>query len=228
MGRRDCGAHVFFWQTIIPSWSRGFARFSNRNSMWPGRSPRGEEVRHEPTRRVPEQWRAFGREADSKPDRPGRLARRGRQEVYRARSRSFEVEVDIRPRFSESQAKLRRSVPGVVISDHDLSNGYCWKDLLQELGVLEDPPPLIVVTRLADDFLWAEVLNLGAHDLLAKPFDKRDVLHAVSTASRTARTNALCGRSGEFPFWGKLAAKPKRVPRLTHRKYRQRPARDKS
>jgi DNA-binding response OmpR family regulator len=130
--------------------------------------------------------------------------------------------------FRESQAKLRRSVPGVVISDHDLSNGYCWKDLLQELGVLEDPPPLIVVTRLADDFLWAEVLNLGAHDLLAKPFDKRDVLHAVSTASRTARTNALCGRSGEFPFWGKLAAKPKRVPRLTHRKYRQRPARDKS
>jgi DNA-binding response OmpR family regulator len=86
--------------------------------------------------------------------------------------------------FRESQAKLRRSVPGVVISDHDLSNGYCWKDLLQELGVLEDPPPLIVVTRLTDNFLWAEVLNLGAHDLLAKPFDKREVLHAVSTASR--------------------------------------------
>jgi DNA-binding response OmpR family regulator len=86
--------------------------------------------------------------------------------------------------FRESQAKLRRSVPGVVISDHDLSNGYCWKDLLQELRLLEDPPPLIVVTRLADDFLWAEVLNLGAHDLLAKPFDKREVLHAVSTASK--------------------------------------------
>jgi DNA-binding response OmpR family regulator len=37
---------------------------------------------------------------------------------------------------------------------------------------------------LADERLWAEVLNLGAYDLLAKPFDVREVLHAVTTACR--------------------------------------------
>ena len=37
-------------------------------------------------------------------------------------------------------------------------------------------------SRLADDRLWAEALNLGAWDVLAKPFEKSEVLRAVSTA----------------------------------------------
>ncbi len=73
---------------------------------------------------------------------------------------------------------------GVVISDSRFPDGSCWKDLLRELEKLGDPPPLIVVDRLADDRLWAEVLNLGAYDLLAKPFDRREVRHAVMSACR--------------------------------------------
>jgi CheY-like chemotaxis protein len=38
-----------------------------------------------------------------------------------------------------------------------------------------DPPMLIVTSRLADDYLWAEALNLGAYDVLAKPFDASEV-----------------------------------------------------
>jgi FixJ family two-component response regulator len=37
---------------------------------------------------------------------------------------------------------------------------------------------------LADDRLWAEVLNMGGYDLLMKPFDEREVLHAASMACR--------------------------------------------
>ncbi len=86
--------------------------------------------------------------------------------------------------FRETQIALRKALPGVVISDSSLSDGHCWRDLLYEIENMEDPPLLIVADRLADDRLWAEVLNLGAHDLLAKPFDKREVLHVVSTAYR--------------------------------------------
>jgi DNA-binding response OmpR family regulator len=86
--------------------------------------------------------------------------------------------------FRETQIALRKTLPGVVISDSSLSDGHCWRDLLIEIETMEDPPLLIVADRLADDRLWAEVLNLGAHDLLAKPFDKREVLYAVSTACR--------------------------------------------
>lgn len=79
---------------------------------------------------------------------------------------------------------LRRSRVGVVISDSRLSDGHCWKDLLGEIQAMEGPPPLVVADRLADEHLWAEVLNLGAYDLLAKPFDAREVRHAVEAASR--------------------------------------------
>src|SRR5690348_9402646 len=84
----------------------------------------------------------------------------------------------------ETQNTLRRSTAGVVISDSHLSDGCCWKDLLTGMKDLRDPPPLIVADRLADERLWAEVLNLGAYDLLAKPFDAKEVLHAVASACR--------------------------------------------
>ncbi len=84
--------------------------------------------------------------------------------------------------FLETQIALRRSPVGVVISEGLLSDGHSWKDLLREMQNMKHPPPLIVADRLADERLWAEVLNLGAYDLLAKPFEAKEVLHAVSTA----------------------------------------------
>jgi DNA-binding NtrC family response regulator len=86
--------------------------------------------------------------------------------------------------LSQTQAALSRSPVGVVISEPCLSDGHCWKDLLSELQKMKHPPPLIVAGCLTDEHLWVEVLNLGAYDLLATPFDAKEVLHAVSTACR--------------------------------------------
>ena len=44
------------------------------------------------------------------------------------------------------------------------------------------PPQLIVADRLADDALWAEVLNLGGYDLLMTPFEPEEVWRVVSMA----------------------------------------------
>lgn len=89
----------------------------------------------------------------------------------------------------QTQIALSRSPVGVVISESCLLDGHCWKDVLLELQKMEDPPPLVVADRLADERLWSEVLNLGAYDLLAKPFDVKEVLHVVTTACRR-RENA--------------------------------------
>jgi DNA-binding response OmpR family regulator len=40
----------------------------------------------------------------------------------------------------------------------------------------------MVTSRLADERLWAEALNLGAYDVLAKPFDGREVIRILSLA----------------------------------------------
>ena len=83
----------------------------------------------------------------------------------------------------EAREYLRHDSRYVVICEKDLPD-CTWKDILEELAVLEEPPPLIVTSRLADERLWAEVLNLGGYDVLAKPFDPLEVVRVVSLAWR--------------------------------------------
>ena len=77
------------------------------------------------------------------------------------------------------QAKSQ-SVP-VIVCERDFHDGN-WKLLLDEVGRLTTPPRLIVASRFADERLWAEVLNLGGHDVLVTPFDADEVHRVVSYA----------------------------------------------
>jgi FixJ family two-component response regulator len=56
--------------------------------------------------------------------------------------------------------------------------------MLEHISLLPYPPLLIVTSRLADARLWAEALNLGAYDVLAKPFDATEVIRSASRAWR--------------------------------------------
>ena len=57
-----------------------------------------------------------------------------------------------------------------------------WQVMLDRVLSLPDPPFMVVTSRLADDRLWAEALNLGAYDVLSKPFDKTEVNRIVRSA----------------------------------------------
>ncbi len=83
--------------------------------------------------------------------------------------------------WGEAVQLLRRRRTGVVICERDFPDG-AWQDLLERLGTLPHPPPMIVTSRYADETLWAEVLNLGGYDVLAKPFDVPEVIRIVSLA----------------------------------------------
>jgi DNA-binding response OmpR family regulator len=72
---------------------------------------------------------------------------------------------------------------GVVISERELPEGG-WREMLDHLLQRTEPPPLLVTSRLADDALWAEVLNVGGYDVLAKPLDGEEVARVVSAAVR--------------------------------------------
>ncbi len=76
---------------------------------------------------------------------------------------------------------LRQAPIPVVICESEVAQGT-WKDLLAEFGHLAEPPLLIVTSRLADESLWAEVLSLGGYDVLMKPFDRTEVVRAISLA----------------------------------------------
>jgi DNA-binding NtrC family response regulator len=69
----------------------------------------------------------------------------------------------------------------VLLCERELHPGT-WIDVLEHITLLPHAPSLIVSSRLADDRLWAEALNLGAWDVLAKPFDHIGVIRSVKSA----------------------------------------------
>lgn len=60
---------------------------------------------------------------------------------------------------------------------------HCWKDawkLIQNSSLY--PPPRLLVAAPDDERLWAEIINLGAFDLLVKPFHQEEVRWVVTDA----------------------------------------------
>jgi DNA-binding response OmpR family regulator len=90
----------------------------------------------------------------------------------------------------------------VVFCERSLPDGE-WQDVLSEISKFAVPPRVAVVSRLADERLWLEVLNLGGHDVLSKPLvedELRNVLgslppHSVQSALRP-RLSVVRSRSG--------------------------------
>ena len=85
-------------------------------------------------------------------------------------------------------ALLRGQPVPVVITERDLPLGD-WKDLLAAIQHLAHRPLLVVTSRLADEYLWTEVLNLGGHDVLAKPFQGKELRWVLESAWRTPAHN---------------------------------------
>ena len=84
-------------------------------------------------------------------------------------------------KMAQAMEELSRERVAVVICERNLIDGN-WKDVLSDLAAIWNPPRLIVVSRLADDELWIEVLNMGGFDLLSAPFREVEVAHAVGSA----------------------------------------------
>jgi DNA-binding response OmpR family regulator len=78
-------------------------------------------------------------------------------------------------------AELRQNQVPLVISERDLWPGT-WREMLAATTRSPGPPFLVVTSRFADESLWAEALNIGAYDVLAKPFDAIEVRRVISLA----------------------------------------------
>jgi len=93
---------------------------------------------------------------------------------------------------------------GVTICDTEVQDGD-WRALLRNLQGRTHPPNVIVSSRLADERLWAEVLNLGGYDVLVQPFDRSEVLRVAGMAWMAWRRSCQ-SRSGEAPRALQVAA----------------------
>jgi CheY-like chemotaxis protein len=73
----------------------------------------------------------------------------------------------------------------LVICDDRLPDGH-WQDLWERLSRLPNPPVFVVSAHSTDARLWAEVLNLGAYDVLVRPYEESEVSRILRQACRTS------------------------------------------
>jgi DNA-binding response OmpR family regulator len=91
--------------------------------------------------------------------------------------------------IAETMRRLKQSPTAVVLCDRDLPDGS-WKDLLAATGTLMRPPRLVLTSRLADERLWTEALNLGCHEVLPQPFRASELFLVISFAWRSWQAGA--------------------------------------
>ncbi len=93
------------------------------------------------------------------------------------------------PDCEHASGYLADSRISVVICEALLPDGT-WKDLLTRMASTNASPLLVVTSDVADESLWAEVLNLGGYDVLAQPFDPEEVTRVVGSAVRTGSSQS--------------------------------------
>lgn len=89
---------------------------------------------------------------------------------------------------------LRQVEFAVIVCDSALGPNS-WKDLLSGTQDMMSASSLVVTSLHADERLWAEALNLGAYDVVAKPFYPAELIRVVNSACmRWRRTQSVGDR----------------------------------
>ena len=82
----------------------------------------------------------------------------------------------------QARMAIRLHAPNIVLCEAQVRGSGNWQELLEEAQTAESL--LLVVSRQADERLWAEVLNLGGFDVLALPFQSDELKRVLSSALR--------------------------------------------
>jgi DNA-binding NtrC family response regulator len=80
----------------------------------------------------------------------------------------------------EAAMFLAENQPEAVICERTLPDGS-WEDIWRYTKQLSQKSSLIVSCRLADEHLWAEVLNAGGFNVVGQPFDEEELLRVVES-----------------------------------------------
>jgi DNA-binding NtrC family response regulator len=82
--------------------------------------------------------------------------------------------------LKDASSKLETGDFQVILSEANLEDGD-WIDALQLAR--QSGAALVVTQPWADTSFWAEVINLGAYDVLAQPFQRTEVRRVLASAS---------------------------------------------
>lgn len=95
--------------------------------------------------------------------------------------RSLPLTLRHAPSLREARGQLREDEFDVILTEASLPDGT-WVDALHLAREIPREVQVIVTDAQADSRFWAEVLNLGAYDLVAQPFYEPEVRRILSNA----------------------------------------------
>ena len=88
-------------------------------------------------------------------------------------------------RFPETRVgawdEMTRFRSPVILYDRDWPNAE-WRSTVYSFANSPQRPCVILTSRVADEYLWQELIRWGGHDLLAKPLRREDVSRALKLA----------------------------------------------
>ncbi len=83
--------------------------------------------------------------------------------------------------FKEALRRLEAEPFGVVLTEAQLPDGN-WTDVLRHLKQSGKRTAVVVTRPFADGQFWADILDLGAYDLLPQPFCCGEVQRILANA----------------------------------------------
>jgi hypothetical protein len=106
-----------------------------------------------------------------------------------AQDRCLLDEVSYRNQWNVSFAKAYdeacllsdRLKPPIILFDRDVA-GPDWRHAVSSLASVSGSACVLLISRVADDYLWNEVVLNGGYDVLSKPLREDEVMRAVRLA----------------------------------------------
>lgn len=87
--------------------------------------------------------------------------------------------------FAESRTEawevMNRIKSPVLVFDRDWPNVE-WRTMVRDFASAPQWPCIILASRVADEYLWQELIRCGGHDLLTKPLRLEDVSRTLKLA----------------------------------------------
>ncbi len=94
---------------------------------------------------------------------------------------SINIHCDNVGNLRKARQKMEAETFGAVLTDSSLPDGT-WKDVVKMVRNAKRSSAVVVSDRLADADFWVDALELGAYDVLLKPFCCGEVQRILANA----------------------------------------------
>ena len=102
-------------------------------------------------------------------------------------------DVMLAPTFQQAHQLLKKLQVPVVLCDRDLL-GQDWGTSVEELAACSHRACILLVSKVADEYLWNEIVRRGGYDILSKPLQEDEVVRAIKLARSYWNSTSLTKR----------------------------------